>query len=63
MNLDWLDGAMVLLAIYTLNIFHPGFLLGNEGTVMARERGSEIEKAKTPGSGSNLGSEPELGRQ
>lgn len=25
--LDVLDGAMIVLAIYTLNFFHPGFLL------------------------------------
>ncbi|KAG2336296.1 hypothetical protein BDR05DRAFT_971133 [Suillus weaverae] len=27
---DWLDGAMVTLAIYTLNFFHPGIWL-NKG--------------------------------
>jgi hypothetical protein len=26
---DVLDGGMVTLAIYTLNFFHPGFLLGH----------------------------------
>ncbi len=25
---DVLDGAMIVLAMYTLNVFHPGFLLG-----------------------------------
>jgi hypothetical protein len=27
---DILDGAMIVLAMYTLNIFHPGFLLGRD---------------------------------
>jgi hypothetical protein len=27
MSLDWLDGGMVTLALYTLNFFHPGFLV------------------------------------
>jgi hypothetical protein len=25
---DVLDGAMITLAIFTLNLFHPGYLLG-----------------------------------
>ncbi|KAG2336302.1 hypothetical protein BDR05DRAFT_971134 [Suillus weaverae] len=30
LSIDWLDGAMVTLAIYTLNFFHPGIWL-NKG--------------------------------
>lgn len=29
---DWLDGGMITLAMFTLNIFHPGFLLGHANT-------------------------------
>ncbi|CCM03424.1 uncharacterized protein FIBRA_05555 [Fibroporia radiculosa] len=25
---DWLDGGMIVLAMFTVNVFHPGFLLG-----------------------------------
>lgn len=31
--IDVLDGAMIVLATYTLNIFHPGRLLYAESTV------------------------------
>ena len=27
---DIFDGAMVVLAVYTLNVFHPGYLLFNQ---------------------------------
>ncbi|KAI0093552.1 RTA1-domain-containing protein [Irpex rosettiformis] len=33
-----LDGAMITLAVFTINIFHPGFLLGN-GHEWRRQRG------------------------
>ncbi|KAG1737972.1 RTA1 like protein-domain-containing protein [Suillus lakei] len=33
-DFDWLDGAMVTLAIYTLNFFHPGIWL-NKGDLTA----------------------------
>lgn len=26
--IDWLDGGMICLAMFTMNIFHPGLLLG-----------------------------------
>lgn len=30
LSTDVLDGAMIVLAMYTLNVFHPGLLLGRE---------------------------------
>lgn len=31
-RLDVLDGAMIVLATFTMNFLHPGFLLGNGST-------------------------------
>ena len=31
-HLDWLDGGMITLATFTINFFHPGFLLGRADT-------------------------------
>ncbi|KAI1787347.1 RTA1-domain-containing protein [Ganoderma leucocontextum] len=39
------DGTMIMLAMLTLNIFHPGLLLGNAHTWLSRESEEEI-KAK-----------------
>ena len=44
---DWLDGAMIVLAMYTLNIFHPGRLLGHLiGKNASSDLGSSEENIK-----------------
>ena len=50
MGPDVLDGAMVTLAIFTLNFFHPGFLLGR------REPSADpaMKELETPPSTSHL---------
>uniref|UniRef100_A0A8H7XYP2 RTA1-domain-containing protein n=1 Tax=Psilocybe cubensis TaxID=181762 RepID=A0A8H7XYP2_PSICU len=40
-----LDGAMVVLAIYTLNIFHPGMMLSEQ--FVSEKGGSEMERLET----------------
>ncbi|GJE86154.1 RTA1 domain-containing protein [Phanerochaete sordida] len=43
---DWLDGGMITLATFTINIFHPGFLLGRGETwKAARQAASDAETA------------------
>ena len=42
--LDVLDGAMVTLAIYTVNIAHPGWLLGSKSGFVKSTR--PIEKSE-----------------
>ena len=37
MLLDVLDGTMIVLAMFTLNILHPGLLLGRAYTWSSRE--------------------------
>jgi hypothetical protein len=39
---DVLDGAMVTLAIYTLNFAHPGVLLRDFGNINEKASGSSI---------------------
>ncbi|PPQ85349.1 hypothetical protein CVT25_000640, partial [Psilocybe cyanescens] len=40
---DVLDGAMIVLAIYTINIFHPGMLLSEKFV----EKGAEMKRLET----------------
>ncbi|KAG1737971.1 RTA1 like protein-domain-containing protein [Suillus lakei] len=43
---DWLDGAMVTLAIYTLNFFHPGIWLNKDDpTAYASQQAADEEAA------------------
>ncbi|KAI1787360.1 RTA1-domain-containing protein [Ganoderma leucocontextum] len=37
------DGTMIMLAMLTLNIFHPGLLLGNAHTWLSRESEEEVK--------------------
>lgn len=37
---DVLDGAMITLALFTLNIFHPGFLLPRHHPLAGTQHGS-----------------------
>lgn len=39
---DVLDGAMITLAMYTLNIFHPGILLRSPNIIRSEFDDSEI---------------------
>ena len=41
-HVDVLDGGMIVLALFTLNIFHPGFLLTDDNIIHARDEDSEI---------------------
>jgi len=44
-----LDGAMIVLAMYTLNFFHPGFLLSDSAqTVVVDEKYSDRSPVNTP---------------
>lgn len=47
--LDVLDGGMIVLAMYTLNIFHPGFLLIDTAENRRGEGGSQIGLKETKG--------------
>lgn len=47
---DVFDGAMITLAIYTLNFFHPGFLLNgppSEGVAESREMTAKLYGASS----------------
>ena len=51
---DVCDGAMIVLAFYTLNFFHPGFLLGKANVWTSRsktpsEADSEIQQKSHAG--------------
>ncbi|KAK0199678.1 hypothetical protein DFS33DRAFT_1278159 [Desarmillaria ectypa] len=41
------DGAMVVLAIYTMNFVHPDFLLGSEQAVLSSENSAGSLEFKT----------------
>lgn len=44
---DWLDGGMITLAMFCLNFFHPGYLLGKRHVWLAvRREGVVSEKEK-----------------
>jgi hypothetical protein len=45
-SIDWLDGAMVTLAIYTLNFFHPGIWLNKaDPTTQGSQQEADEEEA------------------
>ena len=45
--IDWLDGGMITLAMFCLNFFHPGYLLGKRHVWLAvRHEGALSEKEK-----------------
>ena len=45
--IDWLDGGMIKLAMFCLNFFHPGYLLGKRHVWLAvRHEGALSEKEK-----------------
>ena len=48
--IDWLDGGMVCLAMFTMNVFHPGLLLGKADTwtPIAPAPASSQTDVKTP---------------
>lgn len=56
---DWLDGGMITLAMFSLNFFHPGYLLGRRHVwLTARREGTAFEKEKQQPGASGGDSEP-----
>lgn len=51
---DVLDGAMIVLAMFTLNLFHPGYLLPSICEDMCRQVDVETLTG-SPSNGSKLG--------
>lgn len=43
---DWLDGGMIVLAMFAVNIFHPGFLLGPGKTWNAQMSAQTVNRAE-----------------
>ncbi|EPS93213.1 hypothetical protein FOMPIDRAFT_1044241 [Fomitopsis schrenkii] len=56
---NWLDGGMITLAMFSLNFFHPGYLLGRRHVwLTARREGTAFEKEKQQPGASGGDSEP-----
>lgn len=57
LSVDWLDGGMITLATFTINIFYPGFLLG-PGPTWKNEREVAASDVETADHGSSTQGEP-----
>lgn len=44
-----LDGAAIVIAIYSINIFHPGYLLKDDAITLGRKpKPAPIDEEKSP---------------
>lgn len=44
-EIDWLDGGMITLAMYTMNLLHPGRLLGRDMGLSERAPSADTSDA------------------